>query len=384
MKKLLLLCLAVFISFAASLDDKQKQIYQNIAPSDEMGNYEENIKDTYIATSSLVLSAKEYKKQYFVGEVFSLELSAKTTENTEFDFELSFNKNKELVFLNPEAKWQKNGDEYNIKLYFEAQNSNAKLESIEVALSRNKEVFQRSSLLLEPLNFKRVNADKNYSQIVANDLSVKRTRTSYFDDKNLMMIVELRGENANLNDFHLKDETLIEQRIDNVRGDFNSSIAFYSAIFAPNKKSLDFSYFNLNTQKLETLSIAVELSADESVSTQSDLNPKNNDLVFYKQLGLWIVAGLCFVFFIFKRSYIALGIAILVLALSFFIGTDTQTGVVKSGANAKILPTANSTYFRTSKQDEKVEVLAKRQNYIKVLFEDGAIGWIDEKDLQEN
>ncbi|EAH6252520.1 SH3 domain-containing protein, partial [Campylobacter jejuni] len=49
-----------------------------------------------------------------------------------------------------------------------------------------------------------------------------------------------------------------------------------------------------------------------------------------------------------------------------------------------ILPTEPSTYFYTANADEKVEVLGKRQNYIKVLFSDGKIGWVNKDDLQKN
>ncbi len=47
------------------------------------------------------------------------------------------------------------------------------------------------------------------------------------------------------------------------------------------------------------------------------------------------------------------------------------------------LPTEPSTYFYTANADEKVEVLGKRQNYIKVLFSDGKIGWVNKDDLQK-
>ncbi|WP_219009789.1 SH3 domain-containing protein, partial [Campylobacter jejuni] len=53
-------------------------------------------------------------------------------------------------------------------------------------------------------------------------------------------------------------------------------------------------------------------------------------------------------------------------------------------SRAKILPTEPSTYFYTANADEKVEVLGKRQNYIKVLFSDGKIGWVNKDDLQKN
>ena len=75
---LLLSALALSVSYG-ELDEKGKRVYENIAESDERGDYTQNILDPFVATSSLVLDAKPYKGEYFVGEVFSVELIAKTT-----------------------------------------------------------------------------------------------------------------------------------------------------------------------------------------------------------------------------------------------------------------------------------------------------------------
>lgn len=380
---LLLSALALSVSYG-ELDEKGKRVYENIAESDERGDYTQNILDPFVATSSLVLDAKPYKGEYFVGEVFSVELIAKTTEKTDFEFELDFNKNEFLKFLNPNVKWQKNGDEYTALLYFEAKSVNAELLQIILKLKRNKEVFQQASLNVNPLQFKNVPDDKIYSGIVADELLIEHFKSDYFDDKNLIMVVEFKAQGANLKNFHLKNNKIIEQRVDGLKGDFNSSSAFYSAIFEPSMNELDFSYFNTNTQKLETINLQVEIN-DEKISTQTDLNPQNNDLDFYKQLFFWVIAGICGAIFAFKRSYIFLGIALIAFAASFFVVQGgTQTGVLKANSKVKILPTTQSTFFYTSQKDVDIEILGKRDNYFKILLPDGKIGWVTSENLQKN
>lgn len=383
MKKLLILALCFAFSFGV-LDEKGQQVYNNIAESDERGDYTQNILDPFVATSSLVLSTKEYKSEYLVGEVFTIELTAKTDEKTDFDFELSFNKNDSLVFLNPSVKWQQNGNEYTTTLWFEAKDVNAELLQIVVNLTRNKESFQQASLNISPLQFKRVSAGKNFAHLVAKELVIKRVKSDYFDDKNLVMIVEFEAKEANLKNFWLDNEKLIQQRVDGFRGDFNNSTAFYSAVFSPNLNELHFSYYNTTTQNLESVDLKVELS-DEKVSTQTDLNPKNNDLIFYKRLGLWVLAAVFAVIFVFKRNYIFFAIALLAFIISFFIGaSNTQMAILKANSRAKILPTMQSTYFYTSEKDEEVEILGKRKEWVKVLLQDGKIGWVQDENLQKN
>lgn len=382
-KKLLILALCFACSFAV-LDEKAQKVYENMAESDERGDYTQNILDPFVATSSLVLSTKEYKNEYFIGEVFSIELVAKTDETTDFEFELEFNKNEFLSFLNPNVKWQKNGNEYSTTLWFEAKNANAELLQIIVNLKRNKENFQQASLNVNPLQFKKVQADKNYSHLVADELTVKHFRSDYFDDKNLVMVVELSAQNANLKNFHLNNEKIIEQRVDGFKGDFNSSSVFYSAIFEPSVSELDFSYFNTTTQKLESTSLKVEL-IDQKISTQSDLNPQDNDLNFYKQLFFWVIALACGIIFVLKKSYPFLAGAIVAFILSFFVGNgSTQTATLKANSRVKILPTTQSTFFYTSQKDEEVEILGKRENYLKILLSDGKIGWVSNENLQKN
>ena len=382
-KKLLILALCFVFSFGV-LDEKGQQVYNNIAESDERGDYTQNILDPFVATSSLVLSTKEYKSEYLVGEVFTIELTAKTDEKTDFDFELNFNKNDSLVFLNPNVKWQKNGNEYTTTLWFEAKDVNAELLQIIVNLTRNKESFQQASLNVSPLQFKRIDAGKDFSHLIAKELVIKRVKSDYFDDKNLVMIVEFEAKEANLRNFYLDSEKIIQQRVDGWRGDFNNSTAFYSAVFNPNLNELNFSYYNTTTQSVENVSLKVELS-DEKVSTQTDLNPKNNDLIFYKKLGLWVLAAIFALIFVFKRNYILFALAIVAFVASFFIGThNTQMAILKANSRAKILPTTQSTYFYTSEKDEEVEILGKRKEWVKVLLQNGKIGWVQNENLQKN
>ncbi len=373
----------VLNSAQAQLDEAGKRVYQGIAESDEKGDYTQNIFEPFVATSSLILSTKPYKSDYFVGEVFAIELTATTTEKTDFELEVEFNKNDSLVFLNPSTKWQQNGDDYTTTLYFEASDVNAQLAQISVNLKRNKETFQQASLNINPMQFKRINGGKNYSHIVAQELEIKHFKSDFFDDKNLVMIVELAAKNANLKNFKLNNDKIIQQRVDGLRGDFNESSAFYSAVFAPNLNELNFSYFNTTAQRLESVNLRVEVS-DEKISTQSDLNPKNNSLDLYKRLALWALAGIFGVFFVLKRHYVLLVAALIFFGASFLVGSSnaTQMGVLKANSKAQLLPTTQSTHFYTSETDEEVEILGRRDDYVKVLFSSGKIGWVKNEALQ--
>lgn len=280
-------------------------------------------------------------------------------------------------------KWQKAGNEYFARLYFEAKDANAQLLQIIVRLTRNKEAFQDAILNIEPINFHSVKADNKYANLVAKELEIRSFRSEHFDDKNLVMIIELFAQGANLEDFHLENEKIIEQRVDNIRGDFNTTSAFYSAVFAPNLDKIEFSYFNTNLQRLENFSLNVDVR-DDKISTQTDLNPKNNSFDMYKRATLWGLALIFMALFVYKRHFAFVLIALICVILSFFVGksTSSEMGVLKANSKAQLLPTTRSSYFYTSKNDEEVEIIGSRKDYIKVILKNGQIGWVKEDDIK--
>ena len=54
---------------------------------------------------------------------------------------------------------------------------------------------------------------------------------------------------------------------------------------------------------------------------------------------------------------------------------------VKENVKVTILPTTNSTIFYSTKDKQKVEILGQREDFKKVLFSDGKIGWVRKDDL---
>lgn len=368
--------------FKKSFGTKEEQkIYQNIAPSDEREDFEKDTSDPFVSKGTLVLELEDYGDKFYVGEVFSLKLWAKTTENTSFDFKISLIKNDDLLFLNPHPKWQKMGDGYMSVLWFEAKSSNAVLEQIVTELLRNEQTFEKASIRVNALNFENTPTPPNFSHIVASKLEVKRVKTDRFDDKNIIMMLELSGENTNLKSFFMQD--VAKQGVENLMGDFNASSGFYYAILPAYQNSFSFSYFNKESKKLENFDLKLQIS-DDKISTQSDLNPTDKNFSIYKQYALWALTLILALLFVWKKNYFILAFALLSFVLGFLIDTHTQSGTLKSGAKVQILPTEFSTQFYTASSHQKVEILAKRGVYTKILLSDGKIGWVNNADLRKD
>ncbi|WP_176300997.1 hypothetical protein [Campylobacter armoricus] len=363
-----------------SLDEQEKQIYNTIAPSDE-SYFDQKIIEDNFSQNSLVLNAKNYVDEVYIDEIFSIDLEVITTTNISLDLNISFDKSEDMLWINPNPLWEQKANSYYTKLWFEAKSLNANLNKIIVSLSRNDHIVQNSSLIIKPIKLKKINASSNkYSHIVANNLEVKQVKASNFDNENMIIFIELLGENTNLAGFNLKD--IQKQGVEAIKGEFDKQSGFYYAILDKSKTRFDFSYFNLNSKELKDFSLKIELKED-SISTQSDLNPKTNDLNFYKQIFFWILCGILAIWFIFKKSYIALGLAILTLIASFLTQNNIYKAILKADSNIQILPTQNSTHFSSGNYQQEVEVIGSRDNYKKILFINGKIGWVKSENLSK-
>ena len=96
-----------FLNAEIKLNETEIQIYKNISQSEEKEVNIEGTVNNIRGLSSLALRVLDYKKDYYVGEVFPITIYAKTDESSEFGFRVDLDKNNDLAFLNKDVKWEK-------------------------------------------------------------------------------------------------------------------------------------------------------------------------------------------------------------------------------------------------------------------------------------
>ena len=156
--------------------------------------------------------------------------------------------------------------------------------------------------------------------------------------------------------------------------------AEYYVVLPQEKKQLKFTYFNTIKKQYVFLEVPVEV-ADASVTTQSDLNPKEDSFEKLKKYPFMFVVGFFFIMFLFKRDffYLVFGVVSLITLLTFYI--PHKKICVKQGASLYILPTQTSTI--STKIDQKLDtmLLGEREGFKKVEYKEGIIGWVKNEDL---
>ncbi|MCR4942809.1 MAG: SH3 domain-containing protein [Campylobacter sp.] len=358
---------------------------KNIVPTDEpdLNIPDSQVYDT-IVTKELILKAVKVPKSVFVGEIFQVSIEADTQSEFDFKFTTNIDEN-DIKLLNPNGvEWINQGDsKYLGTLFLQAKNTKVKHLKLELSISRNDQTYQKSNLNVYLPRFKEIRSRTDFNHIVANELEVKKFKTSKFDENSLIMIVELAGKNIDIASFHLDDKTILKQGVDTIVGDFSSQSAYYFAVFKPNKTTLDFSYYNLEKQKFESFSLPVSVEEDD-VSTQIGLNPKQSEFSTYKNVILYTLSALFLVLTFIRKRFSYLIATVLCIAASIYAYNPFSKGILKANVNVKILPTTKSTIFYTSKQNENIEILNEKNDYVKILFDDDKIGWVKKDDIIKN
>ncbi len=358
---------------------------RNIVPTNEPDiSVPDNQVYDKIKVKELLLKATNVPKNVVIGEIFSVEIVADTQNDFEFEFETQLDETN-IKWLNKKNfQWVKSEDnKYVGTFYLEATSIDAKTLKVSLDLKRNGENYQSSSINIFLPKLKELRSDENYNHIVADNLEVKKFKTTKFDDINNIMVVEIYGNNVDLSAFNIENKTILKQGVDTINGDFNSQSAYYFAVFKPNKKSLDFNYYNLKKAKFESFSLPVSVE-DDDVSTQIGLNPKQSEFSTYKDVMIYSCVVIFILLAVWRRRLSYFFVATIFIALGIYTYNPFGKAILKPDISVSILPTKNSTIFYTSHKNENVEILDTKGDYSKILFADGKIGWVKKDNLVKN
>ena len=221
----------------------------------------------------------------------------------------------------------------------------------------------------------------DFCGVLAADMKIRGSQVSHYDEKNYLVSLNIEAFEANLENMHLSN--VLESGVESVRRHGAKAMAKFYAVVPESQKKLSFSYFNTIKQQYITLSVPVEL-LDNSVVTQTDLNPKEDSFEKFKKYGFMALVGFFFLMFIIYRDffYLVLGTVSLITLLTFYIPKERIC--IKQGAPLYILPTETSGISTKALKQFESPLLAKRLDYNKVEYKNGLIGWVKDEDLCKN
>lgn len=372
----------------------EESLFQNIEPLSVIdGNQPQESSHTKLdrnqlsfnlrSDNNIIVRYDNVPKKVFVKQQFIVDLNATiATEN--FDEILTtFEGGQGYEIINPDSKWVLNRKKtFQNRFIVKVKSEDFVMPVIILSLIQNGTIVEEFKLEKPDIKVSKVGQQiEHFSSVIAKELTLTSHITKQYDNNTVLTILEIEGEESNLRDFKLKSYQ--RQGIESISGDFEKEKLVYFVIIPIHEETLTFSYYNTQSSKIEIISSPI-VHSEEIVSTQTDLNPHNSNVLLYKRVGVGILLFLCVVWLLFKRDKISLLVTIICGLYLIYIYLPNRNFLIQKDTNVFILPTKNSSVFFKTESDVYVEVLDSQKGYIKVLLPDDKIGWVSEDDIGKN
>jgi hypothetical protein len=308
---------------------------------------------------------KVYEKQIF--PISFLITSSVSNENVKFNFY----GNKTPVLEKPEIIHNETKTFYTF--YFKTTEKLFKIPKITVSLNGVEKTLNGVKIPVKKLP----KAD-NFSGIIASGLKIKNHQVSTFDETSNMIAISIEAHDANLEDIYIP--SALKDGIENAKRTGSKMEIHYYIVLPAKDKSLTFSYFDTIKETFVNKFIPIQVH-DGEVAAQTDLNPKDDSFEALKKYILITLSVLFVLLFLWKRDFFYLVIAVVsaVVLLTFY--TPLATVCVKEGSPLYIVPTSTSTTSIHIDTKFTTIKLAERNEFVKIKYKNGTVGWVKNENL---
>ena len=313
---------------------------------------------------------KIYENQLFPVTVIGIGVSSQNHPK------FSFDKSSPIKPMDKKPLVVRNGQDSFFTFYFKAENTNIKLPTLSIASKRLNTTLPAQNILITTLKKR-----KDFCAVLAADMKIKNSQVSNYDKNNNMVILNIEAFEANLE--NMKIDGAIESGIDALSREFAKvSAEFYIVVPAKTKK-LRFTYFNTIKKQYVFITISTILK-DASISTHSELNPKEDSFERLKKYAMMLLSLFFTIMFLLKRDlfYLVFATISIITFLSLFI--PHKKVCISQGTPLYILPTQTSTIGTTINKEIHTSLLGTRGKYSKIAYKDSVIGWVKNENICKN
>jgi hypothetical protein len=367
MIKLLFITLIFFTSLLA--DDNNGSI-QNI---------EVSAPKIHSQTNVLYLSYQDVPSRVINGEIFSLTIKALSTVKSFSNITYKLSKLQNLRLLTRSPIRKKEGPYYIETFYFLVTSEHAKLPTITGTIVDNdNNVYKKNTLRAKELTVVKLNPQENFSNIVATSFELQESKTTNYDSEHNIVVFVAKAKQCNIASFKLQN--VYKQGRESITRSYRNSKITYYAIIDKKIQNFSFSYFNTIDNKFKTINIPIIVNND-SVTTQTDLKPKDQSRELLKMAIAGGIAILILILVLWTKKYIYIILFVLCIVYIGYIGLPSNKVCIKKGSNITLLPVNNSTIFEVTPRIYTLQKEGHIKNFIKVKLKNSKIGWVKNEDI---
>ena len=350
----------------------------------------QTIQQIYPKSKELYIKYTKYPLVVYEKQRFAVELEARIlTDHNNFDFlSTSYKNSKNVDIITDKIMWKDMGNNrYTTKIIYKIKDKDFKLPTIRLSLEANSQGvdFENKEIKfieIEPPKIKYMKIainQRGFSNIIATNLRIKEIQTKQYNNKMLMVVCNIEATNGNLEEFNLLE--FKNQGIKDFEENYPIQSMYYYAIIPSYINNIKFNYYNPITLKFVDVELPIMLE-DNLVSTQTNLNPNDGNLIYYKKIGASVLLSIFILMYIKTKNKFFILIILIFTFIFIKLFLPNKKVYIQKDTKVYILPTKLSTIYKIVQKRSEVEVLMKKEEFIKIMFKNKNIGWIRQKDVK--
>jgi hypothetical protein len=314
-------------------------------------------------------------KKIYSTQIFPITLLAKDVDTNDSPT-FSFDPESHAKPIEPLPVKVANGNDVFYTFYFQAEGSDDfKLPQLTI---RNKLVT--NTLLGQMIHTDELNTTehKDFCGLIATDCTLLSSQLSMFDNNHTLVSIIFKAHEANPN--AIKIPSASEEGLEKVERKNTLVNVEYYFVIPSSQKNTYLSYYNTVEHRFISSTIKTDYR-NKPVAAQVELNPKASPFDKLKKYGSIALALFFALMYWWKRDLLYLILLISVVFLIYIVYRPKATLCIQEGAPLYILPTHNSRVSTTVNQELNADSLGMHDNYYKINYHNGIIGWINHENL---
>ena len=328
----------------------------------------------------LYLSYVKTPKRVIKGEIFSVTIKTLSVIPDFEDIEYALDNGEGIRILNDGIPFRKEEERFFLDtFYFQASGTHVRLPDITATLKDYfGTAYRPTTLQGKEIEAIALNPKEDFCNIIAKDLVIKRYKTTTYDDTHNIVVFVAEAKQTFLKDFHLHG--VYAQGFESLSDSIESSRMIYYTVIDKKEENLHFSYFNTLRNDYITLNIPI-IVEDDSVTTQSDLKPKDNSKKKIKMLVAVAIILVGVVMLLWRQRYIYILLIVLPGIYVIDLMIPQPKVCIKANSKIRILPLENGTVFQVSDHRLRLDKIGSTQGFVKIELPNKKIGWVKNEDL---